>query len=68
MRQSDLFIRPTRPWNAGRLIGRSIRSHVWAIRQPLKVARRERDLATFAALWTLSCENGSPVAKINHRS
>lgn len=50
MRQSDLFIQPKRPWNAGRLIGPKAPlkpKHIWAIRQQLKVARRVRDLAMF---------------------
>lgn len=50
MRQSDLFIIPRRPWNAGRLIGPKAPlkpKHVWAIRQQLKVAKRVRDLAIF---------------------
>lgn len=48
MRQSDLFIQPKRPWNAGRLIGSKAPlkpKPIWAIRQQLKVARRVRDLA-----------------------
>lgn len=50
MRQSDLFIPPKRPWNAGRLIGPKAPlkpEHIWAIRQQLKVARKVRDLAMF---------------------
>lgn len=50
MRQSDLFIPPKRPWNAGRLIGPKAPlkpKHIWAIRQQLKVARKVRDLAMF---------------------
>ena len=50
MRQSDLFIQPKRPWNAGRLIGPKAPlkpKHIWAIRQQLKVAKRVRDLAMF---------------------
>jgi integrase len=50
MRQSDLFIIPRRPWNAGRLIGPKAPlkpKHIWAIRQQLKVAKRVRDLAMF---------------------
>lgn len=50
MRQSDLFIPPKRPWNAGRLIGPKAPlkpKHIWAIRLQLKVARRVRDLAMF---------------------
>lgn len=38
MRQSDLFIQPKRPWNAGRLIGPKAPlkpKHIWAIRQQL---------------------------------
>lgn len=50
MRQSDLFIIPRRPWNAGRLIGPKAPfkpKYIWAIRQQLKVAKRVRDLAMF---------------------
>ena len=50
MRQSDLFIIPRQPWNAGRLIGSKAPlkpKHIWAIRQQLKVAKRVRDLAMF---------------------
>lgn len=50
MRQSDLFIIPRRPWNAGRIIGPKAPlkpKHIWAIRQQLKVAKRVRDLAMF---------------------
>ena len=50
MRQSDLFIIPRRPWNAGRLTGPKAPlkpKHIWAIRQQLKVAKRVRDLAMF---------------------
>lgn len=50
MRQSDLFLQPKRPWNAGRLIGPKAPfkpKHIWAIRQQLKVAKRVRDLAMF---------------------
>ena len=50
MRQSDLFVQPKRPWNAGRLSGPKAPlkpKHSWAIRQQLKVARRVRDLAMF---------------------
>ncbi|MNU94456.1 hypothetical protein D3C71_844390 [compost metagenome] len=50
MRQSDLFIPQKRPWNAGRLIGPKVPlkpKHIWAIRQQLKVAKRDRDLAMF---------------------
>ncbi|QYF88210.1 tyrosine-type recombinase/integrase [Brevundimonas sp. PAMC22021] len=50
MRQSDLFIQPKRPWNAGRLIGPKAPlkpKHIWVIRQQLKAARRVRDLAMF---------------------
>lgn len=50
MRQSDLFIQPKRPWNAGRLIGPKAPlkpKHIWAIRQQLKVGKRVRDLAMF---------------------
>jgi integrase len=50
MRQSDLFIQPKRPWNAGRLIGPKAPlkpKHIWTIRQQLKGARRVRDLAMF---------------------
>lgn len=49
-RQSDLFIRPRRPLNAGRLIGPKAPfkpKHIWAIRQQLRVARPNRDLAMF---------------------
>lgn len=48
--QSDLFIQPKRPWNAGRLIGPKAPlkpKHIWAIRQQLKVRKRVRDLAMF---------------------
>ena len=50
MSQPDLFRTPSRPWNAGRLIGPKAPlkpKHVWAIRQVLKGARRSRDLALF---------------------
>jgi len=50
MRQSDLFILPKPPWNAGRPIGPKAPlkpKHIWAMRQQLKVARRVRDLAMF---------------------
>lgn len=50
LRQSDLFIQPKRPWNAGRLIGPKAPlkpKHIWAIRQQLMVSRRIRDLAMF---------------------
>lgn len=50
MRQSDLFVIPRRPWNAGCLIGPKAPlkpKHIWAIRQQLKVAKRVRDLAMF---------------------
>jgi len=50
VRQSDLFLQPKRPWNAGRLIGPKAPfkpKHIWAIRQQLKVAKRVRDLAMF---------------------
>lgn len=50
MRQSDLFIKSTRPWNAGRMIGPKAPlkpKHIWAIRQQLKVSHRIRDLAMF---------------------
>lgn len=50
MRQSDLFIRQKRPWNAGRLIGPKAPlkpKRIWAIRQQLKVTKRVRDLAMF---------------------
>lgn len=42
MRQSDLFIQPKRPWNAGRLIGPKAPikpKHIWAFRQQLNIAR-----------------------------
>jgi len=58
MRQSDLFIKSKRPWNAGRLIGPKAPfkpKHIWAIRQQLKVARRVRDWRCSIALWTRSC-------------
>lgn len=50
MRQSDLFIKSPRPWNAGRMIGPKAPlkpKHIWAIRQQLKVSHRIRDLAMF---------------------
>lgn len=50
MSQPDLFRTPSRPWNAGRLIGPKAPlkpKHVWAIRQELKGVRRCRDLALF---------------------
>lgn len=50
MAQSDLFRRPAKPWNAGRLIGPKPPlkpKHIWAIRQQLKNGRRIRDLALF---------------------
>lgn len=50
MRQSDLFRTPTKPWNAGRLVGAKAPlkpKHIWAIRQQLRTQRRARDLAMF---------------------
>lgn len=50
MRQSDLFIKSPRPWNAGRMIGPKAPlkpKHIWAIRQQLKASHRIRDLAMF---------------------
>lgn len=50
MRQSDLFKRPKRSCNAGRLIGPKAPlkpEHIWAVRKQLKVAKRGRDLAMF---------------------
>lgn len=50
MRQSDLFIKSPRPWNAGRMIGPKAPlkpKHIWAIRHQLKVSHRVRDLAMF---------------------
>lgn len=50
MSQRDLFRLPTKPWNAGRLIGQKAPlkpKHVWAIRQQLKTVGRVRDLALF---------------------
>jgi hypothetical protein len=50
MRQQDLFRLPTKPWNAGRLIGPKAplkAKHIWAIRQQLKATKRVRDLAMF---------------------
>ncbi|MET3892696.1 hypothetical protein ABIE41_003772 [Bosea sp. OAE506] len=50
MRQSDLFIAPRRPSNAGRLIGPKAPlkpNRVWAIRQQLKMSKRVRNLAMF---------------------
>lgn len=50
MAQRDLFRSPTKPWNAGRLIGPKPPlkpKHIWAIRQQLKNGRRIRDLALF---------------------
>lgn len=50
MAQPDLFRFPTKPWNAGRLIGPKPPlkpKHIWAIRQQLKNGHRVRDLAMF---------------------
>lgn len=50
MAQPDLFRRPAKPWNAGRLIGPKPPlkpKHIWAIRQQLKNGQRIRDLALF---------------------
>ncbi len=50
MRQEDLFKFPSKPWNAGRLVGPKAPlkpKHIWAIRQQLKNAKRVRDLAMF---------------------
>lgn len=50
MAQPDLFRHPTRPWNAGRLIGPKAPlkpKHIWAIRQQLKASHEVRDLAMF---------------------
>src|SRR5690606_29509588 len=52
MSQPDLFRSPSKPWNAGRLIGPKAPlkpKHIWAIRQQLKSTRRVRDLALFNA-------------------
>lgn len=64
MRQSDLFIIPRRPWNAGRLIGPKAPlkpKHIWAIRQQLKVAKRVRDLAILRSSIVHSMPNSGRV-------
>lgn len=50
MAQTDLFTLPSRPWNAGRLVGAKTPlkpKHIWGIRQQLKSTGRVRDLAMF---------------------
>jgi integrase len=50
MAQLDLFRRPKRPWNSGRIVGAKPPlkpRHVWGIRQHLKTGARVRDLAMF---------------------
>ena len=50
MRQPDLFGVPKKPWNVGRIIGPKAPpkpTHIWAIRQQLKMSGRRRDLAMF---------------------
>lgn len=57
MRQCDLFRTPTKPLNAGRLIGPKaplLRRHAWAICQELKSVRRYRDLAHFNCALSIS--------------
>lgn len=50
MPQPDLFRLPSKPWNAGRIVGPKAPlkpKHIWAIRQQLKASKRVRDLAMF---------------------
>ena len=64
MRQSDLFIQPKRPRNAGRLIGPKAPlkpQRIRAIRQKAQVARRVRDLAMFNCALAARLRSCDPV-------